>query len=192
MPSGLYRLLDDAGELIATEQFRAAPGPMGWRYFSTVTALERRTNVDLSVDSQWRPVRVRIQTPAHHLLLSARGSILDDQQLPLSLRDLAVDFPSPCFPLATARRLGSTGEISALAIDAETLRVSEEEHRYEAGDEGEIATPVGRFVARAWRHIAARPRFSRAFWIAGDVVVAGDGLELSAYDPGGQGPRPLS
>src|SRR5438046_8181300 len=26
----------------------------------------------------------------------------------------------------------------------------------------------------------------RSLWIAGDVVVAGDGLELVAYDPGGQ------
>jgi hypothetical protein len=54
-----------------------------------------------------------------------------------------------------------------------------------------VATPVGRFAARARRHIAARPRFSRALWIAGDVIVASDGLELVAYDPGGRGPIAL-
>ena len=190
MPSGLYRLYDDDGGLIGTEQFRAAPGPMGWRYFSTQQHEIGTTNVDLSVDSQWRPVRVRIQTPSHHLLLSARGSILDDEQLDISL-DAAVDFPSPCFPLAAARQLGGPGEVTVLAIDPETLRVSEGSHRYEAGDDEEIGTPVGRFSARAWRHITP-PHLARALWITGDVVVAGDGLELSAYDPGGQGPQPIS
>ena len=190
MPSGLYRLAEGA----ATEQFRCAPGPMGWRYFSTLQDARGTTNVDLSVDAGWRPVRVRIQTPSHHLLLSARGSILDDEQLVVSFdpETQTVDFPSPCFPMATARRLGASGAVDTISLDPETLRPSIEHHRFEAGDEEEIATPVGRFVARAWRHIATRPHFSRALWIAGDVVVAGDGLELTAYDPGGQGPRPIS
>jgi hypothetical protein len=189
MPSGLYRLSDGA----ATEQFRCAPGPMGWRYFSTVQDARGTINVDLSVDAAWRPVRVRIQTPAHHLILTARGSVLDDEQLEVAFDPArqTVDFPSPCFPLATARRLGASDEIEAISLDPETLRPSTEKHRYESGDEEEVTTPVGRFVARAWRHIATRPHFSRALWIAGDVVVAGDGLELTAYDPGGQGPRPI-
>jgi hypothetical protein len=187
VPSGLYRLADGA-----TEQFRCAPGPMGWRYFSTVQSAAGVSHVDLSVDAGWRPVRVRIQTPDHHLLLSARGSILDDEQLVVSLTGDAVDFASPCFPLATVRRLSGSGEIDAIVIDGETLQPSTEQHRFEMGEEEEVATPVGQFVARAYRHIAPRPHFSRVLWIAGDVVVAGDGLELTAYDPGGQGPQPLS
>ncbi len=187
MPSGLYRLAGGG-----TEQFRCAPGPMGWRYFSTVQDARGATNVDLSVDSSWRPVRVRIQTPEHHLLLSARGSILDDEQLDVTLESDAADFGSPCFPLAAARRLGGPGEIDVLVIDGSTLRVSAERQRFEAGEDEEITTPVGRFVARAYRHIAPRPHLPRALWIAGDVVVAGDGLELTAYDPGGHGPRSLS
>lgn len=189
MPSGLYRLADGG-----TEQFRCAPGPMGWRYFSTVQRDGGTINVDLSVDAAWRPVRVRIQTPQHHLLLSARGSILDDEQLDVTFdqETQTVDFPSPCFPLATARRLVGPGEIDAISLDPSTLQPSTEQHRFEIGDDEEIATPAGRFVARAYRHIAPRPHFSRALWIAGDVVIAGDGLELVAYDPGGAGPRPLS
>lgn len=190
MPSGLYRLAGGTG----TEQFRCAPGPMGWRYFSTVQDGRGTTNVDLSVDAGWRPVRVRIQTPEHHLILTARGSILDDEQLDAAFdpETQTVDFPSPCFPLATARRLGASGEIEAISLDPETLLTSTEVHRYEAGDEEVISTPVGRFGARAWRHVAPRPRFSRALWIAGDVIIAGDNLELTAYDPGGQGPQPRS
>ena len=197
MPSGLYRLFDDDGTPARTEQFRCAPGPMGWRYFSTVQDPRGATNVDLSVDAQWRPVRVRIQTPEHHLLLAARAGsfvgVIDDEQieLPSDQASTSVDFPSPCFSLATALRLGETSEIDVLAIRPGTLRAHTEHHRFEAGDEDEVQTPVGRFSARAWRHIASRPPFSRALWIAGDVVVAGDGLELVAYDPGGRGPRPV-
>jgi len=137
---------------------------------------------------------VRIQTPEHHLLVSARArqliGILDDEhlELPFDQATMTADHPSPCFPLVTALRLGSTAEIEAVSFDLETLRPQMEHHRYEAGDSEEVATAVGRFAARAWRHIAPRPRFSRALWIAGDVIVAGDGLELVAYDPGGRGP----
>jgi hypothetical protein len=197
MPSGLYRLFDDSGAPLGTEQFRCAPGPMGWRYFSTVQDARGVTNVDLSVDASWRPVRVRIQTPEHHLLVSARTGqlvgILDDEhlELPFDQAAMTADYPSPCFPLVTALRLGSTAEIDAVAFDPETLRAKVEHHRLEAGDSEEVGTPVGRFNARPWRHIAPRPRFSRALWIAGDVVVAGDGLELVAYDPGGRGPVSL-
>jgi len=196
MPSGLYRLFDETGASTGTEQFRCAPGPMGWRYFSTVQDARGVTNVDLSVDAAWRPVRVRIQTPEHHVLVSARAGsltgVLDDEHLDVAFDQatMAVDYPSPCFSLATARRLGETSEMDALSFDPETLQPLSEHHRFEAGEEEEIATPVGRFAARAWRHIAPRPRFSRALWIAGDVVVAGDGLELAAYDPGGRGPIP--
>ena len=194
MPSGLYRLFDDSGAPTGTELVRCAPGPMGWRSFSTVQGARGVANVDLSVDASWRPVRVRIQTPEHHLLVSVRAGrlvgILDDEHLevPFDQSTMTADYPSPCFPLVAALRLGSTAEIGALAFDPETLRARVEHHRYEAGDSAEVGTPVGRFNARAWRHTAPRPGFSRALWIAGDVVLAGDGLELVAYDPGGRGP----
>jgi hypothetical protein len=194
MPSGLYRLFDESGAPLGTEQFRCAPGPMGWRYFSTVQDARGVTNVDLSVDASWRPVRLRIQTPEHHLLVSARAGqligILDDEhlELPFDQATMTADYPSPCFPLATTLRLGSTADIDAISFDPGTLRARTEHHRYEAGESEEVATPVGRFAARAWRHIAPRPSLLRALWIAGDVIVAGDGLELMAYDPGGRGP----
>ena len=197
MPSGLYRLFDESGAPVSTEQFRCAPGPMGWRYFSTVQDDRGVTNVDLSVDASWRPVRVRIQSPDHHLLVSVRAGqfagILDDAHLdiPFDQATMTVDYPSPCFPLATIRRLGETAEIDVLRFDPETLLAHPEHHRYEAGDTREVATPVGRFAARAWRHAAPRRRFSRELWIAGDVVISGEGLELAAYDAGGQGPRAI-
>src|SRR6266568_5645484 len=129
MPSGLYRRARDDG----TEQFRCAPGPMGWRYFSTVQDERGTTNVDLSVDASWRPVRVRIQTPEHHLLVTSRGGMLtgmlDEEPLdiPFDPSRTAVEYPSPCFHLVTARWLNATAEVDALAFDADSL-LAQPEH----------------------------------------------------------------
>ena len=43
MPFGRYTVFRDGGEPVGTEEFRAAPGPMGWRYFSEVETKEPRT-----------------------------------------------------------------------------------------------------------------------------------------------------
>lgn len=40
MPFGRYTVFGDGGEPVGTEEFRAAPGPMGWRYFSEVETKE--------------------------------------------------------------------------------------------------------------------------------------------------------
>src|SRR5688500_15112000 len=69
MPLGTYRVMDGEGTDLGFERFRSAPGPMGWRYFAEVdrNALPRleipaRSElVDLTVDSDWRPVRLRVQ-----------------------------------------------------------------------------------------------------------------------------------
>jgi len=187
MPSGLYRFLDDDGNDPGTEQFRCAPGPMGWRYFSTVQDSRGTTNVDLSVDAAWHPVRVRIQTPDHHLLITAQGALLDEQPSPATLGQVMF-YPSPGFLVAAVRALGETAEVDAIALD-EDLGTSAERQRYELIGEDDIATPVGMFAARAWRFISPRPRFSRTVWVARDVAVASEGwFELLAYEPGGTGP----
>jgi len=60
---GRYTILDDDARPSGTEEFRCAPGPMGWRYFSDVEIETKEPHheiVDLAVDSSWRPVRTRI------------------------------------------------------------------------------------------------------------------------------------
>jgi hypothetical protein len=59
---GAYRLLGQPEELI--EEFVAAPGPMGWRYFAHVHPPDDpghdRLTVDLVTDLEWNVVRFRL------------------------------------------------------------------------------------------------------------------------------------
>ena len=71
MPFGRYTVLDD-GEPVGTEEFRSAPGPMGWRSFSQVQTSDPSPHgetLDFAVDAGWRIARVRIDTGEHDLLL---------------------------------------------------------------------------------------------------------------------------
>ncbi len=197
MPAGQYRLITDGGEPLGFEAFRSAPGPVGWRYFSTTTLLDGGTgNVDLSVNAAWEPMRVRIQNSAHHTLLLPRGEtlqgILDEDELSIPFdRDRSIEYPSPAFLAAAARRFGDTAEVEALAIDPVTLQTRAETHRYENVGPEAIDTAAGTFDAEHWRFIAPRPRFSRSFWVAGDVCVAAEDLyELVSYEALSNGPRP--
>ena len=73
MPFGRYTVFRDGGEPVGTEEFRAAPGPMGWRYFSEVETKEpsyHQETLDLAVHADWRIANVRIGG-AHELLLQA-------------------------------------------------------------------------------------------------------------------------
>src|SRR5712691_10537468 len=79
MPTGRYAVLGDDGEPVGSESFRCAPGPAGWRYFANVTTNEPVPHdeiVDVVVDAEWRPVRLRVDTGAHQLFLEAdRGRV---------------------------------------------------------------------------------------------------------------------
>jgi hypothetical protein len=66
MPAGRYTVMDGAGSPVGSEDFRCAPGPMGWRYFSTIQTSEPESHegvVDLAVDALWRPERTRSPLP---------------------------------------------------------------------------------------------------------------------------------
>lgn len=73
MPAGRYTVMDGDGNPVGDEDFRCAPGPMGWRYFSDIQTSDpepHREIVDLAVDAAWRPVRTRIDTGSHEILLT--------------------------------------------------------------------------------------------------------------------------
>lgn len=199
MPVGSYRVMDGAGNAVGTEEFRAAAGPAGRRYFSTVDTRQpepRREVIDIVSDGASRPVRVRIDTGSHAILLAAwEGSLsgtLDGDPVEIEWGpDLYLDYLSPAFSAATANRLGGTADIEVVYLEPVTCRPRRERQRYELLGEEEIATPVGRFSARRWRYTALRTGWTRSLWIAGDLVVSYEGLfELAAYEPGQSGPFP--
>lgn len=200
MPTGVYTVMDGDGNAVGTEEFRCAPGPAGWRYFSTIeTSVPQphRETVDLVVDNGWLPVRLRIDTGSHRIDLAAEpgrlAGTLDDEPLEVPWdRPLDLDYLSPAFNAVTARRLGRTADIEVVFLQPVTCVPRRESQRYQLLGEGEVPTPVGRFAARRWRYTALSTGWSRELWVAADLVVAYEGLfELTAYDPGPRGPFPL-
>ncbi len=197
MPAGRYTILDVDGRPRGTEKFRCAPGPMGWRYFSDV---EIETNephheiVDLAVDSSWRPVRTRIETGSHSILLTAEGDRLagfrDGQPVAIPWDpDAELHYASPAYNVVTANRLRRSAEFDVVFLQPVTCKPVLERQRYELIGEEEVETAVGRFAATRWRFTALAGGFTAGMWIAGDVLVSYEGLyELDWYEPGATGP----
>jgi hypothetical protein len=199
MPSGRYVVLGDDGEPIGTEDFRCAPGPAGWRYFSEIETAEHgrhREIVDVAVDAEWRPVRLRVDTEAHDLLLEVTGDVIAGfrDRAPVEHRwgrDIHLDYLTPATNLITTKRLSGSTEIEVLFVEPFTLDAGPVRQRYELlGDEG-VDTAVGRFDATRWRFTALDTGWTGDLWVAGDVVVAYQGIfRLETYDPGAHGARP--
>lgn len=195
MPAGRYALLDGHGNARGFEDFRCAPGPMGWRYYADTQVLGGGSGVvDVSVDASWLPVRVRIEGGEHGLALAARGDRLagtiDGEPLEIPRRPgVALVHPSPAFWAIAARAGG--GDLVTVDLDPSTLRPAEGRLLLEHDHDEPVDTPAGRFAAERWTvsHEAGAPR---AMWVTGDVVLRLDGaIELTAVEPGSRGPHPL-
>jgi hypothetical protein len=201
MPAGVYRVLDGRGRPVGTESFRCAPGPAGWRYVSDIETSDPEPHaerVDLVVDGSWRPVRAVIETGSHDLALSVREGALHavrdgtPVELPFGPQ-FQLDYLSPCFNAVTANHLKRSAEIDVLYFEPVTCEPVPERQRYELLGTEEVATPVGRFVAERWRYAQPRSGFVAELWVAGDVVVAYEGLfELVEYEAGASGPVPTA
>jgi hypothetical protein len=200
VPVGTYTVMDGEGKPVGSEEFRCAPGPAGWRYFSTIETTvpePHRETVDLVVDNRWLPVRLRVDTGSHHVDLTAEDARLvgvrDGEPLEIHWdRRLDLDYLSPSFNAVTANRLGRTAEIEVVFFDPVTCEPRLVDQRYELIGQEQVATPVGRFAAARWQYTALGSGWSRPIWVANDVVVAyQDVFELAAYEPGPQGPFPL-
>ena len=193
--------MDGEGNRVGTEEFRCAPGTMGWRYFSEIETNvpePHREIVDLAVDASWRPVRARIDTGSHEILLMAEGGRLagfcDRSQVQVPWGpETQLDYLSPAFNAVTATWLSSTGEVEVVFLEAFTCEPRMERQRYELLGEDQVATPAGQFAARRWRYTALSTGWTRDLWVSGDVVVAYDGLyALEWYEAGASGPPVLA
>lgn len=200
MPAGRYTVMDGDGNPVGTEDFRCAPGPMGWRYFSDIRTSDpepHREIVDLAVDAAWRPVRTRVDTGSHEILLTTETDRLAGfrDRAPIEIAfgpEIHLDYLSPCFDAVTANRLSGTSEIEVVYLEAVTCEPRMERQRYELFGDEEVTTPVGRFAARRWRYTVLPTGWTRDLWVAGDVVVRYEGLfEMESYEPGASGPVPV-
>lgn len=193
--------MDGDGNPVGTEDFRCAPGPLGWRYFADIATSDPQPHheiVDLAVDTDWRPVRTRIATGSHEILLIREDDTLtgfrDGEQIHLPFgAGVHLDYLSPAYNAVTTLRLGGTAEIEVVYLDPVTVEPRPGRQRYEDLGDDEVDTPGGRFAARRWGFAALGSAWSRDLWVAGDVVVRFDGLyELEWYEAGASGPRPLT
>ena len=206
MPFGRYTVLND-GEPVGTEEFRSAPGPMGWRSFSRVQTsdpLPHAEILDFAVDVGWRIARVRIDTGEHDLLLepSADHDVLRGfrDRRPIEIPygpDVHLDYFTPTTNAITAHRLTDTTEIDVVYLEPVTLEDSLVRQRYELVGDERVETKVGAFAATRWRFTAIgsgrRSDWTSELWLAGDIVVRYERLfELEWLDPGASGPRPIA
>lgn len=203
VPYGRYTVFDDDGRAIGMEEFRCAPGPVGWRYFSQIRTSDptpHEETFDAAVNADWRLARVRIATGEHETLLqpNADGAILtgyrDGRFVEIAFGDeVHVGYATPATSAITVRRLGAPAEIDVVYLEPATLEPSRRRHRYEPLGDERVATPVGAFDARRWRFSALDTGWTADLWVAGDIVVRFEGLfELAELDPGASGPRPVT
>jgi hypothetical protein len=202
MPFGRYRVLGDDGEPVGTEEFRCAPGPMGWRSFSQVRTSDpapHEETLDFAVNADQRLARVRIETGTHAILLEPNtdGTMLAGvrDRRPIEIAygpGLHLDYFTPTTNAITTRRLTGTAEIDVVFLEAVTLEPSRVRQRYELIGDERVVTPVGAFDATRWRFTALDSGWTADLWVAGDIVVAYQRLfELEWLDPGASGPRPV-
>jgi hypothetical protein len=198
VPAGRYAVFGDDGTRIGTEEFRCAPGPMGWRYFSDIQTSDPIPHVetfDVVVDTGWLPVRIRVDTGDHHIVLEPNGGSLqgvrDGVQIDLPWApDRHLDYLTPATNLITTRRLTGTADIDVVYLAPFTLEPTLERQRYEPRGDVDVDTPVGRFAATRWGYTSLKSGWRSDLWVAGDVVVRYDRLfELEWFDPGASGPR---
>lgn len=200
MPSGRYAVLGHSGDIVGTEDFRCAPGPMGWRYVSEIERDEpgpHRVTVDVVVDASWRVVRARIETGSHAIVLEPRDGALegirDGEELEIPCGpESHLDYLSPAFNAVTTQRLEGTEEIEVVFLEPVTLEPTVVRQRYELLGPDAVETPVGTFTSVRWRYTAIDSGWTSELWVADDVVVRYDrAFELTGYEAGASGPVPM-
>ena len=203
MPAGDYTVLAADGSVEGTERFRCAPGPVGWRYFSevdTIEPVEHHETIDVAVDADWRPVRFRVDSGAHQLLLEADGDRLtgyrDGEPIETPWHaEMHLDYLSPAFNAITCQRLHATSDIEVVFVDPYTLEPRIVHQRYELHGQERVDTTVGVFEAARWTYTALDgddPGWTADLWCAQDVIVRYDRLfRLERYEAGASGPRPV-
>ncbi len=200
MPRGRYAVRGRSGEVVGTEDFRSAPGPMGWRYVSGILRDEPTPHgeiVDVAVDDAWRIVRARIETGAHSIMLEPRGRSLTGIRdgSPIEMQwapDRHLDYLTPAMNAITAKRLDGTTEIDVVYLEPVTVEPTIVRQRYELLGRDHVETPVGRFESQRWRYTALESGWTSELWVADDVLVRYDrAFELIEYEPGASGPVPV-
>lgn len=194
VPKGIYHHLDDhSGDVVAVESFSCAPGPQGWRYVGDVTAADGAPlgRVDVTVDAQWRPVRVEVRSGGWVVKAGVAGTEVLYVRLPdgevapgdeQSVTAAAVTGRSPAFAVTTSRLLALAPEekrrIKLLAVTEPSAGTSVIDEGWALVGVTEHDTGADPLVVRRYE-VADLASGDRRVWdIAGDVVLEGPHVEL--------------
>ena len=173
-----------AGNAVGTEEFQAAGAPAGRRYFSTVNARGPEPHsevIDIVSDGASRPVRVRIDTGSHAILLAPGGGSLSGTWTGIQCRSSGDRTCTATISLLRSARLppigwGAPRTFEVLYLEPVTCLPRRERQRQELLGRRRSPRRFGRFSARRWRYTALRTGWTRSLWVAGDLEVSYEGL----------------
>lgn len=179
MPRGTYLHLESGRE----EEFQCAPGPAGWRYVAA--------GVDLAVDSRWRPARLQVTSGDWTLrggaagaeLIWVRSSVDASAGTEHSAKAHGFLGESPAFLVAVARSLlltpGGQADVPLVQISGSSLATRTILQRWALTGVETHETDMGPLPVESWTATDLETAESIEFHLAGDVVLAGPGLELT-------------
>lgn len=176
MPRGVY-LHTGTG---AREEFQCAPGPAGWRYVSAGT--------DLTVDSRWRPARLELRSGDWSLRGGAAGGemlwVRGDREH--SAQAHAFLGESPAFLVAVARSLrlapGGSADVPLVAVEGPALATRRVVRRWTLTAVETHETDLGALPVEHWRTVDLETAEAAEFHLAGDVVLAAEGIDLESLE----------
>ncbi|SNT62018.1 hypothetical protein SAMN05443665_10683 [Actinomadura meyerae] len=190
MPTGTYLHLGDghAGDGLA-ERFQCAPGPGGWRYTSR---RDDGVRVDLVVDARWRQIRVELVTPGWWLRGGLTGPELawvraaGEEGVEHAERAAGFLSDSPGFLVAVARSLdlddGARADVPLVRISGPSLAALTGNWRLHRTATTTHETDTGPLPVSEYQITDLATGETETFHLAGDVVLAAPGVELSELE----------
>jgi hypothetical protein len=195
VPSGTYLHLDPLdGSVRAAERFSCAPGPAGWRYVATVTAADGRIQgrIDLTVDARWRPVRLELRSGGWLVRGGALGPGVvwvrsgESEAAEYSAATPGFAGSSPAFLLATARMLrlpsGESRNVELTSFTDGALAAVTVRQNWSFRGETQHSADLGTLPVAYIRISDLDTGEEIDLHIAGDIVIAADGIELDSLD----------
>jgi hypothetical protein len=193
VPTGEYQL---AAGLV--ERFSCAPGPVGWRYVGTGSDGSR---VDVAVDSRWRQARVEVRAASWSVrggvagreLLWVRAGLDGTDAVEQAAPAAAFTGRSPVFLITIARMLalqpaGNT-TVALVEVAGDALATRRVRQRWTLHDITAHAADLGVLRVEQYEVADLDTGETGEVQLAGDVVLAAPGVELTALDgPPNQSP----
>ena len=184
MPTGTYEL---AGGVV--EHFSCAAGPAGWRYVGTAGS----DRVDVTLDGGGRQVRVELTAGGWTLRGGVAGREVawvragaGEKPVERSAKASGFTGTSPAFLVAAVRLLrlrpGSRARLRLVSVTGAALAARVVEQGWELVAVTSHATETGPLPVGRYRVADLQTGETGEVHVAGDVVLAAPGVELTRLD----------